>query len=456
MVFPLRLVPFERYLLADDRAELPMAFWLRLDFQGTFDRSTFEAAVEAAVERHPLLGALVECEACGPVRDRFSRWVAADGARPFLDWGDLDEPSGNYRDCPLDLTAMPGLRLWIRSSQSRTRVEAQFHHSVCDAIGAARFLDDLLVIYDAKLRGADPLDVLPPIDTAPLTRRGACGMTLTKFLLRLPLESLNVYRSLRFFWNRPVELTLPPDESAPATPFSDGPAFCTHRLTPDELTQLRARSHAAGVSINDLLIRDAMLVLDAWNEQQGVRPASRWGRSCLRVGMPVNFRVAAEAHAPAMNFITMVFLDRKNLRRSTPERTLHSLRNETGRIKRLRLGLSFIAAIAFADRFKRGLARLTRHDRCMATTVLTNIGVQFASSPIAGPDGRLVAGGAVLDGIEFLPPVWPLIPVSFGVVTYAQRLAISMAYDPQTVSAPLADQLMGNLIDRMNETVLGH
>ena len=77
-IFPLPLVAFERYMLADDRPEYPMTFTLTLRLAGTVDREAFEAAVDEALARHPLLVALVE----GSSRRR-PRWVSVrrDGDR---------------------------------------------------------------------------------------------------------------------------------------------------------------------------------------------------------------------------------------------------------------------------------------------------------------------------------------------------------------------------------------
>ena len=59
MVLPLPLTPFEDYMLADDRPQWPMAFFLRLRARGEYSLSVLERAVQAALARHPLLRSLL-------------------------------------------------------------------------------------------------------------------------------------------------------------------------------------------------------------------------------------------------------------------------------------------------------------------------------------------------------------------------------------------------------------
>jgi hypothetical protein len=58
-LFPLPLVPFEHYMLTDDRADYPMTFFLQLRFAGSMDQPRFRAALDSAVALHPLLRAHV-------------------------------------------------------------------------------------------------------------------------------------------------------------------------------------------------------------------------------------------------------------------------------------------------------------------------------------------------------------------------------------------------------------
>ena len=55
-LFPLPLVPFEHYMLADDRADYPMTFFMRLHFRGRFDRGRLDNALRCRVELASVAG----------------------------------------------------------------------------------------------------------------------------------------------------------------------------------------------------------------------------------------------------------------------------------------------------------------------------------------------------------------------------------------------------------------
>lgn len=59
MLFPLPLVPFESYMLADDRPAYPMNCFARIRFHGRLDRAALSSAMSVAVSRHPPLSAVV-------------------------------------------------------------------------------------------------------------------------------------------------------------------------------------------------------------------------------------------------------------------------------------------------------------------------------------------------------------------------------------------------------------
>src|SRR5262249_43431185 len=137
------LAPFESYMLADDTADYPMVFHLRLSFRGLLDRVRFEAALREAAARHPLFQSVVrdvDGEAC---------WVPAEQTTPQLDWAPLETPIDRHAGGRLDITQRIGLRAWVRCGRSETNVLLEFHHCCCDGVGAVRFIEDLLVAYRA-------------------------------------------------------------------------------------------------------------------------------------------------------------------------------------------------------------------------------------------------------------------------------------------------------------------
>ena len=53
--FPLYVPPIDWFFLIDDSPEYTMSFFLDLDFSGRLDQDIFQAALEEALERNPLL-----------------------------------------------------------------------------------------------------------------------------------------------------------------------------------------------------------------------------------------------------------------------------------------------------------------------------------------------------------------------------------------------------------------
>ncbi len=108
-LFPLPLTPFEKYMLADDRPDYPMTFSLQLDFSGEFRRPLFDASLEEALSRHPLLCAVVRhLPKAGRV------WMPADPSMPPVDWNVAEIPLACPHGEAIDLQRETGLRIWVR------------------------------------------------------------------------------------------------------------------------------------------------------------------------------------------------------------------------------------------------------------------------------------------------------------------------------------------------------
>ena len=133
-IFPLPMVAFERYMLADDRPEYPMTFVMALRLAGEVDRACMEESLREALLCHPLLRAVVD--------DKNARrpcWVSAGENPVGFDW----EQDTESLQCPeggaIDLQSQPGLRAWARQGENCVELTFQFHHSCCDGIGAMCF-----------------------------------------------------------------------------------------------------------------------------------------------------------------------------------------------------------------------------------------------------------------------------------------------------------------------------
>ena len=443
-LFPLTLVAFEQYMLTDDRPDYPANFFLRLSFTGIFDRPAFHDAVDTALQRHPLLRACVR-----PSGEKRFEWVLAEHPEPLIDW---KADAGLYVSAAgpgIDLRCRTGLQIFLRQEGNRTEMLLQFHHACCDGFAAVQFMEDLLVAYHNAIAGDSQTISLPPPDTARLRVRGKFGMNLAGYLLRAHKELLGALGLIEYFVLRPVPLT-PRGGGSPSRPdAADLPASVAHTFTVSESEKLRRATRRIGCTVNDLLLRDLFLTLDDWMSEND--PANRTG--CFRIVIPVNLRTPADAAMPAANVVGMVINDRKPYRFSSPRRLMKLLRMEMKICKRWRLGLSMIHMLRLARNFRGGLDKILPVNRCLATAVLSNLGELAGETALPCHDGRIAAANVTLDRVEVLPPVRPMTHASFGAVSYAGRLTISLTYAPQRFTRQEGRQLLDGYLRRIQNSI---
>ncbi|MBI3468431.1 MAG: hypothetical protein HY000_35970 [Planctomycetes bacterium] len=438
-LFPLPLTAFEDYMLDDDRPEYPMTFFIKLHFRGRLDQKLFKVALERVLDRHPLFRA--------NVRELFGRrmWAPAKDRNPLLSWEDDQEPISGCGY--LDLADEVGLRLWVRENNRGAAVLIQFHHACCDGVGAMQFIEDLLTAYAAAHSETGQSPAMRPLYLGRLANRGECRQGLLRRLLTAPVCMLAARGIAEFLVNRPAPLATPARPQVACVPESGGPDIHTHRFSKHQLRNLRERSEQLGATVNDLLMRDLIEAVNEWNSKHAPQQSGR----CIRISMPVNLRTSDDELLPAANHVAMVFIDRRPARYTKVWGLLDSIRLDTWFIKRFRLARVFIWLMTLLRACGIGLSRWIKEDRCMATTVLSNLGVRLDDLPLPYYKERILAGDVMLDRIEFTPPVRPLTHASLGVVTYAGELSISLHHD-QSMSSQAAADFLAAFAARVNAT----
>ena len=437
MVLPLPLVPFEEYMLMDDRPAYPMNFFIRLRCAGRFDRTALDTAAATAFARHPLLTAIVRPSGRAWV------WEPANAPSEVL-WLDAPPAEELPKLKPLDVRVEPGLRLAACEGPGRTDLIVQGHHACCDGLGIFRFIEDLLIAY-AQARGAAPDSALRSLRPEQLTRRGNFGLTLGKALRMIPHQLRGV---CRFLMRTPEPLLphLPEPDESPVTP--DYPAALTRPLEEADGTALSAAARQLQVSTNDIFARDFFLALNDWRQRRIPHVNGGW----LRLTVPINLRTMADRRLPAANVVSMVFLDRSHRDMADPRGLLDSIHRRIQRIKQQRLGLSFVLSLAMFRRLPGGLRRMTRAKRCAATAVLTNLGPVLDRCPLPYRDKQVVAGDVVLQSIDALAPLRPLTCAAAAVFLYAGRLHLTMHYDSRVITAADAAELTEEFTRRIRQS----
>jgi len=444
MILPLPLVPFEEYMLADDRPAYPMSFFIRLRFSGRFARPALESAVRTAVGRHPLLSAVVRKTG----RNRLA-WVASDKLEPVVQWT-LKPPGDQYPHAPaIDLHSEPGLRLWVLEGEQNSNLLLQFHHSCCDGLAALLLIEDLLVAYALATGQTWRQAALRPLDEKRLLKRGNFGLTRWKLLRMAPKQLVGLLGAQQFLMRSPVPIIPHRPELANAQTPSAFPTACTRAFDVDESAGLRATARREGTTVNDLLARNLFLALEDWRSRHHPGNDADW----LRLSVPINLRTAGDRQLPASNVVSMVFLDRRPRKFDNPGRLLKGIHDEMQLIKQFQLGLTFVFSLRVFRALPGGLARATKADRPAVTCVLTNVGTALARVPLPRREGRIVAGNVVLEGMDCLAPIRPYTSAAFTLFKYAHKLNVTLHYDPRPLSPGQAEDLLDTFMRRGRESL---
>ena len=328
MLFPLPLVPFEEYMLTDDRPAYPMNIFARLHFAGHLDRATLETAFRDSVARHPLFCALVRQTG----KNRFE-WIDGSHVPHQFHWIDASAEAAAPCVPPIDLRREPGLRLWTVNDCQGSRVLVQAHHACCDGIGAFGWLVDLFRAHAALVGTAKGRKGARAPDFELLRTRGSSGLTrretlriLGRYVRLVP----SVFRTVR---HKPLALVpTPPTIDAPG-PAKEYPASYTQSITAAEFAALKAAAIGRHVGLDELLARDLFLAVAEWQSRHAPGACEGW----RRIWVPMNLRTMAHRWLPATNMIGTVFFDRHQDHVADPQRLLESLHREMQLIRARRI-----------------------------------------------------------------------------------------------------------------------
>lgn len=442
MTFPLPLVAFEDYMLADDRQDYPMHFGLRLRFVGRLDRGAVVQALRVASARHPLLTARI-----GGAGSRGRFWHHPLPAQE-IPLRETSSPAGDGPPFePLDLTTVGGLVVhWIRHADG-DELYWQFHHACCDGLGGARVVADWLIGYAQAVGEAVPEDALPPLDPERLRGRGRFGLTLAGVCVRLRRLSRGLSGIRMFFGRRPE--TIAPVTSSAAFDAYVGPSLCEFVVSPAVTAALGSAARRTGATVNDLLLAACLTSLAAFRRRR---------RGCdddwLRIAVPVSLRRAGDERLPAANVVGMVFFDQRGRDVADRAALVQVVHHWMRRILQNELTLLFIFSLAMGRRLPGGL--LSRRDRVpsAASCVASNLGRPLKTTVLRRDEtGRILLGrDLALKTLELVVPIRAGTGAAFGFVFYAGRLHLTLNYDPRMLSAETARELLDTFVGEIVAT----
>lgn len=441
-LFPMPMEAFERYMWADDWSPYPADGFLQLTFRGRLRRDWFEEAIGAALARHPLMQAWVGEDARGrPV------WIEAGDRRPFISWNSAVRPANCPRGPGIDLRGEIGARFFLFEDGDRTEVLMQMHHTCCDGLALLQIVEELLVEYQHRIAGS--VEGMPsrPLDPPRLRRRGNFGLGRLGYWKRLPLDLAAGLGAIEYFGHRPTPLGPPVSPAQEATVPDDYPALMSHILTLEETNRLRTSAKQHGVTVNDLLLCGLFFALHGRLAVHN----SESNRQLVRIMVPMNLRVSGDEAMPAANIVSMTYLDRRPGMYRNARELLSSVHREMRLLKWARAGITLIRGICVAERLPGGMRRVLPYDRCVATAVLSNMGVVERIIQFPRADGLYRVGDAMLERIGAAPPLRPMTRASFVTIGYAGQLNITLQYDSHVMSPSEGRDVLDGFVEQLRQ-----
>jgi hypothetical protein len=433
----LPLTPIESYFFYDHRESHPA--WIRYDFtfRGALDRAAFTRAVNRIAEWHPRTGATV-------ARRRWRRPVWKLGTvRPELVWREAGEAKadddGGHRDRH-DLSQRAGLQCAVRADPFAACLTLTVHHAVADGLGVHLIARDLFLLYSVECGTAVTLPAIAPLD--PQRERRSSGAMLG--WRHLPWIALGVAWGVLLERRRVVEMR---GSSA------DGRAreLAARSLSAEDTVRLRKAARQAGVSLNELLLRDVQVALGAWLQRHG--PAGPEDRT--RVLVPMNVGGARLALQSSANALGVALIERRVRSLGRRARLLQRAHEDMEFIQQRSLMRAFGALMRLRSWLPGGIAGYCQRPGARNTLVFSNIGKLFGGGAMVRPDGVLAAPGVELAEFAGWGPCRPGTNLFMVTGSYRGRQGFWISYDPTAMNAAQAEDFAAEFEAQVRRSLAG-
>jgi hypothetical protein len=439
LIFPLAFTPIEYYYWCDDRRDYPTCYPLELRFSGSLNRDCFASAWAAALDRHPLLRALVDDSHSRPV------WIEGNGQLSAFDWAEEGVPiSGSTGQ--IDLTTKPGIQCWLRIGSASSRVLLRFHHACCDGQGAFQFVEDLLIHYHREVHGNEKGIAVRPLQPDRLSRRAIFTQVAERpsfwLKIRYAIAILRFWAPMLVRQSAPLARSA--DYSGAETEVTDT-GFVTQVLDKNTVKSLRQKAISRGVTLNDLLLHELFVILGKWQTNNGGRATDR-----LSVNVPVSLRGAGDRVLPAANRMSYTFLTRRLRDCRDGAWLLQSIHEEM--TKSTRSALRFMGGLAVAGGFQGMTEWFLNRKRAYATIVLSNMGRVLNVKQLPRRQRRIVCGDALLEQVSGVPPIRPLTHAAIAVAAYANEVSVNLQFDSKYFARAQASELLETYVARLKQT----
>ena len=436
----LRLTPFERYMLLDDRATHPMTFHLRWKFNGVIDFDQLAQSWERVVKRHPLLRATVDRTMWWKIGERGlpcarHSWNAAERASRIPTPLQVDELPGvrlsvayrtvNQTDLPLNETARSVEQAGGRAPiGDETEIWVSAHHTVCDGRGLLQVMAQLFHDMGGGLRVPES-DADDDAAWQQLVKRDAGA--------RLPHENLMRFTKRRN-WQLQLHRAVPLASRDLPSADDSSPGFVTGSV-PWNGNRWHQTAQQRGYTLNDVVLTSMFRSIARF------RPFDAQRDPWVRIAVPVDLCPGDRGIATATNQSSMFFIDQRLSRLAQPK-LLDSVARATRMAKQDRPGGMLLDTLAFLDRLPGGLRWGIPDSHSLATTVVSNLGQMNDFIPHVD---QVEVGGARLDEFDFLVPFRRKTDVVLGIISYNGALRLTLQYDRLRITHDEAKQLVRSI-----------
>jgi len=182
-----------------------------------------------------------------------------------------------------------------------------------------------------------------------------------------------------------------------------------------------------------------------WNGAHNLHRKNGW----LRIMMPSDLREQQDYNMPATNMTAYTFVTRRQADCIDTGKLIKSVREETARIKHQQLGRNFMDTMEFASGGKSIMKYILSRDRCIATTILSNVGDPSKRFTASFPrdKGRIVSGNLTLNDVSGVPPMRIRSHATLAIFSYLRKLTVSVRCDPYQFSKEDAAQFLNMYAD---------
>lgn len=441
-VFPLPLSDFEFYMFADDRPSHPMVFVMLVHVTGELLREELSAAVHEAIQCHPLFASRVR-----RISGRGWCWVAETPGETIeqsskqIQWHISDQvPQENdpVEIRTINLQQDRGLQIVVDYHPQASRIIFYLHHCCCDGIGGVQIAGEVMARYGQMTAAADarrPEFELP--ETAMLRQREHFDTTRSKTVRHRKSRKRLLAKISRLILRRPVPLQSlsihsdRPSTSEMAAGRRETPAAgaIQSRTLPRTISRgLRAAATRLQVSVNDLCIREMLLLIADWHQRSGGKQGTDpW----LRVSVPLSMRSTEHDRMPACNMVSYAFVTRRATECGDPEQLLETIHQQTGDVLFNREGIVALKFLGLVRKVPGLMKLMLRWKSCFCTVVLANVGDVRKRFHGRFPlqHGRWIAGNVVVKNICGVAPVRPNTRAAVTVGDYGDSFGIHLRTD---------------------------